>query len=126
MIPTFIDAALREEALPLNGDGSHTRDFTYVDTVTWVLADAIHRRVTSEVPVNLAIGANISLLHLIAELERILGRQLPIDHRPPRVGDVLASQSRPDLLMELFPDVPVTPFNDGLEATVGWFLEQSP
>lgn len=126
VIPTFIDAALREEALPLNGDGSHTRDFTYVDTVTWVLADAIHRRVTSEVPVNLAIGANISLLHLIAELERILGRQLPIDHRPPRVGDVLASQSRPDLLMELFPDVPVTPFNDGLEATVGWFLEQSP
>lgn len=124
VIPVFIDAALRGEPLPLNGDGKQTRDFTFVDTVTWVLADAVHRNVTSDVPVNLAIGANVSLLDLIGELETHLGHALPIEYRPDRVGDVRASQSDPVLLRELFPDVPVTPFSQGLTATLDWFRSQ--
>jgi len=124
VIPTFIDAALRGEPLPLNGDGLQTRDFTFVDTVTWVLADAVHRGVTSDVPVNLAIGANVSLRDLIDELQALLGQTLPIEQRPPRVGDVRASQSDPQLLRELFPDTPVTPFGEGLAATLTWFQHQ--
>lgn len=124
VIPAFVDAALRHVPLPLNGDGRQTRDFTYVDTVTWVLADAVHRQVTSDIPVNLAIGANVSLLDLIAELEHLLGRKLPIEHRPARIGDVRASQSDPHLLRSLFPDTPVTAFEDGLAATVRWYSEQ--
>lgn len=124
VIPTFIDAALRGEPLPLNGDGLQTRDFTYVDTVTWVIADAVHRRVTSDVPVNLAIGANVSLRDLIDELQRLLGRELAIEQRPARVGDVRASQSDPQLLRQLFPDTPVTAFAEGLESTLDWFREQ--
>lgn len=124
VIPAFIDAGLKGEPLPLNGDGLQTRDFTFVDTVTWVLADAVHRRVTSDMPVNLAIGANVSLLDLISDLEDILGRQLPVLRKPARVGDVRASQSDPRLLRRLFPDVPETPFPDGLRSTVEWFLSQ--
>lgn len=124
VIPTFIDAALRGEALPLNGDGKQSRDFTFVDTVTWVLADAVHRRVTSPVPVNLAIGANVTLLDLIAEIERQLGHSVAVEHRPERVGDVRASQSDPQLLRELFPETPETSFAEGLAATVDWFRSQ--
>jgi UDP-glucose 4-epimerase len=40
VIPTFLDAALRGAPLPVHGDGEQTRDFTYVGTVTAVLADA--------------------------------------------------------------------------------------
>jgi UDP-glucose 4-epimerase len=121
VIPVFIDAALRGDPLPLNGDGLQSRDFTYVDTVTWVLADAAHRRVTSDRPVNLAIGANVTLRDLIAELEAMLGRELDIEQRPPRVGDVRASQSDPALLHGLFPDVPEVPFVAGLRTTFNWF-----
>lgn len=121
VIPAFVDAALRDRPLGLHGDGTQSRDFTFVDTVTWVLADAVHRRVASDVPVNLAIGANVSLLDLIGELEHQLGRSLVIDHQPPRVGDVHASQSAPVLLGELFPDVPMTPFPEGLGATIRWY-----
>lgn len=121
VIPTFIDAALRGVPLPLNGDGLQSRDFTFVDTVTGVLADAVHRRVRSSVPVNLAIGANVTLLDLIVELEGMLGRKLSVDHRPDRVGDVRASQSDPILLRQMFPNVPEVPFKTGLEATVEWF-----
>lgn len=98
VVPVFIDAALRGQPLPLNGDGLQSRDFTFVDTVTWVLSDAVHRRVTSSVPVNLAIGANVKLLDLIAELEGQLERQLPIARHPDRVGDVRSSQSDPALM----------------------------
>ncbi len=124
VIPVFIDAALRGEPLPLNGDGLQSRDFTFVDTVTWVLADAVHRRVESSVPVNLAIGANVTLLDVIGELELMLGREIPVERRPERVGDVRASQSRPVLLRELFPGLPETPFHDGLAATFGWFVAE--
>lgn len=124
VIPAFVDAALNGEPLPLNGDGHQSRDFTFVDTVTWVLADAVHRQVTSDVPVNLAIGANVSLLDLIAELERIFGRELEIARRPARVGDVRASQSDPQLLRELFPQTPVTMLREGLTATVNWFRSE--
>ncbi len=123
VIPVFIDAALDGKLLPLNGDGKQSRDFTFVDTVTWVLADAIHRKVSSDVPVNLAIGANVTLLDLIAELERQLGHSVQVEHRPERVGDVRASQSDPVLLRELFPDVPVVPFTEGLTATIEWFIQ---
>lgn len=121
VIPTFVDAALKGDSIPLNGDGLQTRDFTFVDTVTWVLADAVHRRVTSDIPVNLAIGANVSLLDLIAELEDLLGRSLTIERRPARVGDVRASQSNPQLLESLFPETPITEFREGLSSTVKWF-----
>ena len=124
VIPVFIEAALRGLPLPLNGDGLQSRDFTFVDTVTWVLADAVHRKVTSDRPVNLAIGANVTLLDLIAELESMLGRKLPIEMRPDRVGDVKASQSEPVLLRELFPGLPETRFEDGLRATMDWFLAE--
>ena len=72
VIPIFIDALLRGEPLPVNGDGSHSRDFTYVGTVCRVLLDAVERRVSHPEPVNLAFGTNTTLLELIERLERQL------------------------------------------------------
>ena len=74
MIPQFVDAALTGQPLNVHGDGTQSRDFTYVDTVTGVLTDAIVRRVTSDEPVNLAFGTRVTLLDVIAQLEAIVGR----------------------------------------------------
>ena len=54
VIPAFIDAARAGRPLTVHGDGTQTRDFTYVGDVAAVVADAVDRRVTSEFPVNLA------------------------------------------------------------------------
>ena len=121
VIPVFIDAALRGLPLPLDGDGLQTRDFTFVDTVTGVLVDAIERKVTYDIPVNLAIGASVSLVDVIGQLELLLGHELPIEPRPSRTGDVRASQSLPTLFRELFPNAQVTPFEQGLAETLEWF-----
>lgn len=52
VIPVFLDNLLHGRPLPVNGDGLHSRDFTYVGTVCRVLLDAVRRRVTHPEPVN--------------------------------------------------------------------------
>jgi UDP-glucose 4-epimerase len=107
--------------LPVHGDGTQTRDFTFVDSVVAVLADAIRRRVTDPVPVNLAFGSRVSLLELIAALEETVGHRLDREHVEPRAGDVRQSQADHARLCEMFPKVRPTPLADGLRATVAWF-----
>lgn len=125
-IPSFLAAAFRGEPLPVHGDGTQSRDFTYVATVVDVLTRAIVEQVGHPEPVNLAFGTRVSLLEVIAEMERILGRDLPVDHQPLRVGDVPRSQADSSTLRSLFPEVGSTPLPEGLEATVRWFEEARP
>ncbi|MFP5489010.1 MAG: NAD-dependent epimerase/dehydratase family protein [Acidimicrobiia bacterium] len=120
VIPLFVDAALAGRPLVVHGDGMQSRDFTYVGTVVAVLADAVRRTVTSDVPVNLAFGSRITLLDVIAELEQLLGHAVEREHVEPRTGDVRHSQADNSRLRALFPDVTPVPFTDGLRATVDW------
>jgi UDP-glucose 4-epimerase len=123
VVPAFVSNALAGNALPVHGDGSQTRDFTFVGSVTSMLTDALRRHVVDTEPVNLAFGSQVSLLELIAELEVIMGRELPLQHLEQRRGDVPHSQADRTRLCRLFPDVRPTPLTDGLRATVAWFQE---
>lgn len=121
VIPAFISAALRDEALVVHGDGGQTRDFTYVGSVTSVLVDAVCRRVTSGRPVNLAFGSRVSLLELIAILERVLGHPVRRQHVESRAGDVRDSQADQTWLRQIFPDAQPVELEAGLSSTVEWF-----
>ncbi len=121
VIPAFVDAALDGRPLPVNGDGSQTRDFTFVDTVTGVIADALRRRVTCDGPVNLAFGTRTTLTGLIDQLADAVGHPLDVEHRGVRAGDVPHSQADSTRLRGLFPDVQPVPLETGLAKTVEWF-----
>lgn len=121
VVPAFVDAALAGKPLPVHGDGTQTRDFTFVGTVAAILASAAVGRVGHDGPVNLAFGSRISLLELIERLEVVLGHPLERDHQPTRAGDVRDSQADDTRLRGLFPDVDPVPLDDGLVATVDWF-----
>lgn len=121
VVPALISAALEGRALPVHGDGQQTRDFTYVDSVTRVIADAVQRRVTHPGPVNLAFGTRTSLLEIVAMLETILGKRLERQHFPSRSGDVRHSQASDHLLRSLFPRAIPIPLEAALRATVDWF-----
>jgi UDP-glucose 4-epimerase len=123
VVPVFVDAALAGRPLPVHGDGRQTRDFTFVGSVTAVLADSLKRKVGWPRPVNLAFGTRTSLIELIALLEKVLGRSLERDHQPPRPGDVRDSQADQALLASLVPDIIPVPFEEGLRATVDWFRQ---
>ncbi len=123
VVPAFVASALAGKPLPVHGDGTQTRDFTFVGTVVSVLADALRRRVVDPEPVNLAYGSRVSLLELIDLLENVMGRDIHRDHLEPRAGDVHDSQADQTRLRALFPEIRPTPLQEGLKATVAWFRE---
>ena len=125
VIPIFIDALLRGESLPINGDGSHSRDFTFVGTVCRVILDAVERQVSHPEPVNLAFGTNTTLLELVERIEATSGLAADVVHRAARPGDVKHSQADNSLLRSLFPDVEPVPLDEGLADTLAWFKEIS-
>jgi UDP-glucose 4-epimerase len=121
VVPAFVDAALAGRPLPVHGDGTQTRDFTYVGSVVAVLRDAIDRRVSHPEPVNLAFGTRTSLLDLIGRLEAMLGHPLERRHEAVRSGDVRDSQADNAVLRSIFPDVRPVPLDEGVASTIDWF-----
>ena len=124
VVPALASAALEQRPLPVHGDGGQTRDFTYVADVADVIAAALRQRLASPDPVNLAFGSRRSILEVIASLERLLGRRLPVDHLPVRPGDVRHSQADNTALRGLFPGIEPRNFEDSLATTVAWLATQ--
>ena len=122
VLPKWIWKAMNNEAIDVYGDGSQTRDFTYVRTVLDVIEDAINRGVRTEGAVNLAYGNRISLLTTI-ELLRGHFPDLKVNFLGDRPGDVKNSQNDPVLLKKLFPSVVPTEFEIALNETVNWLKE---
>lgn len=121
VIPKFVAALLAGEPLVVFGDGTNSRDFTYVGTVCDVLLATVAGRVTSAEPVNLAFGTNTTLLGLIAALEDATGRFPQVSFQAPRSGDVPHSQADSSRLRALFPDLSPVPLSEGLRHTLAWF-----
>ena len=124
VVPTFVSCALAGRPLPVHGDGTQTRDFTFVDTVVSVLADAdpspCDRSRTRQPGVRLtgvAVGVD-----RCARSTRWAMNCASITPRS-RAGDVPHSQADRTRLARMFPDVQPTPLPDGLRATVAWFRE---
>lgn len=120
VIPSFVHAALLGQPLTMHGDGTQSRDFTYVGTVTEVIIDAIERRVSADGPVNLAFGSRTTLLELVADIERILGTSVAVEHTERRAGDVDHSQADNRRLRALFPEIEPVPLDHGLLRTIDW------
>lgn len=124
VIPVFLDALLRGEPLPVNGDGTNSRDFTFVGTVCDVLKAAIREQKTHSEPVNLAFGTNTTLTKLIKLIGEVSGIVPQVEYRGPRPGDVPHSQADNTVLRKLFPQVAPTELRDGLNRTLAWMREQ--
>jgi UDP-glucose 4-epimerase len=123
-VPALVEAALAGRPLTIHGDGRQTRDFVSVDDVASLLTTAVVDGVTSETPVNLAVGHHMSLLQLVEGIELVLEQHLERRHVGPRPGDVRHSQADISLLSELFPATAPTPFLQALTATVEWARSQ--
>lgn len=126
VIPQFIASALSGTPLPVDGDGTQSRDFTSVRTVVRILSEAVCRQVASNEPVNLAFGSRVPLTELISRLETTLGHPLERQHRPDRPGDVKHSQADGSALALLFPGIAAVPFEEALNETVAWFVAGQP
>ncbi len=125
-IPAFLSAAFQDKPLPVFGTGEQTRDFTFVDSVTRVITETIKNRISCTSPVNLAFGAQISLLETISKIEDLLGKKLEIEFLEARVGDVKNSMADNQKLKKLFPEIKPTKMDEGLSKTIEWFEKTKP
>jgi UDP-glucose 4-epimerase len=121
VIPLFIQALLEGRRPVVFGDGSQSRDFTYIDNVVDANLRAAEGPDGSGPAVNVACGDRYSLLRLLEEIGGIVGRTPDPEFRPPRVGDVLHSQASIDKAGRLFGFQPRTGFQEGLRRTVEHF-----
>ncbi|WP_327325119.1 NAD-dependent epimerase/dehydratase family protein [Streptomyces sp. NBC_01210] len=120
VIPKWISAMLAVQPVTVHGDGTQTRDFTYVGTVCSVLTDALLRRVVDPRPVNLAFGTRLSLLDLIPVIESATDLPATRRHTTARTGDVHSSEADGARLKTHFPNVHAVPIVEGISATVEW------
>lgn len=121
VIPAFLDALLHDRPLQIFGDGTQSRDFTFVGTVCNVLLEAVTSHISSPEPVNLAFGDRTDLLDLAHRLETVTGKKADIQFLPAREGDVLHSQADNTSLTSLFPAIKPIELDQGLTLTAEWF-----
>jgi len=112
--------------IPVYGDGSSSRDYTYVtDTVQGVLG-AIERTRDPEVRhevYNLGESQTTTLSELIALLEDALGRKAMIDRLPPQAGDVSCTFADISRARDTLGYAPAVPIRDGIPRFVAWFRD---
>jgi len=120
VIPLFITAMSRGEQPFVEGDGTQSRDFTFVDNVVRAnLLAAEAKGIGGEV-FNIACGQAYTLLQLIAALNRILRTDLRPRFGEPRPGDVKHSQADVTKAKRMLGYEPTVSFEEGLERAVAW------
>ena len=122
VIPRFILQLEAGRSPVVYGDGTQTRDFTYVDdTVRGLVAAAECDALVGDV-VNVARGREVSILRIAELLAGLLGREsTAVRFEAGRPGDVKRHYADVEKARRLFGYAPSTDLEDGLAKTVAWF-----
>ncbi len=121
VIPKFITRMLAGKRPVIYGDGTQSRDFTYVANVVEANLLACQSECAVGQVVNTALGMRINLLQLVETLNAILGTDLAPELADPRPGDVKHSQADVSRIADLLGFQPVVEFEEGLRRTAAWF-----
>ena len=105
----------------MHGDGSQSRDFTFIDNVVEANLLAARAAGAPGEVFNVGCGSRVSLLEIIARLETILGRRLERRHTPSRAGDVLHTLADVSKGKRLLGYTPLVDFDEGFRRTVEYF-----
>jgi nucleoside-diphosphate-sugar epimerase len=117
----FIKWIVEEETIQMFGNGSQSRDFTYVDDIARGTIAAI-QDVGYEI-INLSGGRNpVSLNTIISKLEELLGKKAMIDHKPFHVADLMETWADISKAKNLLGWEPQVSLDEGLEQSVEWYI----
>ena len=126
VIPLFIKAILADQQPTIFGDGTQSRDFTYVNNNVKANILAMHSdKVGRGETINIACGQAFSLLDLVNDINKILNKNIKPILADPRAGDIkhsLANISKAKELLDYKTDID---FIQGLKLTIDWMKEQS-
>ena len=104
------------------GDGSQSRDFTYVNDIASGTIAAI-QNVGYEI-INLGGGRNpVSLNSIIEKLETLIGKKAKIDYKPFHIADLMETWADIEKARNLLGWKPKVSLDEGLEKSVSWYMQ---
>ncbi len=131
VIPKFAQKLIQHESPVINGDGSYSRDFTYIDNVIQInlLAATTSNPEAVNQVYNVACGARIDLNQLAQTLKESLAHfdptisEIKVTHGPERTGDIPHSQADITKAKNLLGYAPAYDFDQGIKQAAQWYYE---
>jgi UDP-N-acetylglucosamine 4-epimerase len=122
VIPLFIEAALRNESPAINGDGTTSRDFTFVENAVQANIRALFAaKLEQHEVVNIAVGEATTLNELWEHICSILDTELLPVYKTERKGDVKHSLADISKARQMIGYQPAIKVRKGLELAVEWY-----
>lgn len=131
VIPKFVSQLMNYESPTINGDGTNSRDFTYIDNVLQMNLLAItttNKQAINQV-YNTAYGNRTTLIELGVKLKEYLSdfdskiADIAVLHRENRIGDIPHSLASIEKAKNLLNYNPQFSFDKGLKEAVKWYWE---
>lgn len=119
-IRKFIDLIKENKPIPVYGDGTTIRDYTYVDDIVDGIISAINYNDTPYEIINLGGGAPVSLNQMIETIEKVLNKKATIEHLPMQPGDVSKTAADITKAKKLLNYNPKTSFKEGIIKFIEW------
>ncbi|GAB5416362.1 MAG: SDR family oxidoreductase [Crocinitomicaceae bacterium] len=131
VIPKFVQLFMEHKAPTINGDGSNSRDFTYIDNViqmNHLAATTTNQEAIGEV-FNTAVGDRSTLSELVENLKELLSefdteiKNIAPTYGPERPGDIPHSLASVEKAKRLLGYAPSHNLETGLREAIAWYWE---
>tara|TARA_R110002094_G_scaffold185522_3_gene161941 strand:- start:742 stop:1743 length:1002 start_codon:yes stop_codon:yes gene_type:complete len=131
VIPKFVQQFINHESPIINGDGTYSRDFTFIENVIQMNINAIttDNQEALNTVYNVAYGERTTLIELAALLKKHLSKfdsaisNIDIKHREHRMGDIPHSLASIEKAKQLLNYNPKFDIDSGLEKAINWYWE---
>lgn len=123
VIPKFIDAICNDKTVEVYGDGTQTRNFTFVkDVVNYVMGASKVDEAVGEV-FNIASEQEVSVNQILEAIAGRLNKKPLVNYVPRLAGDPLRNPADISKAKRIFKLVPNVSINDGIIETIDWYLK---
>lgn len=125
-IPKFISLLLKDEAPIIYGDGTQSRDFTYIENVVEAnLKACLAGHEAAGETFNIAFGGREYLLDMVHLLAELLGKEIEPVFGPERPGEIPHSNADISKAREMLDYDPSYSFADGVRLAIDWYREHT-
>jgi nucleoside-diphosphate-sugar epimerase len=121
VIPKFIKLIDQDKEPVIYGDGSQSRDFTFVENNVWANVHACTAKNAPGEAINIACGERYTLIDLVDMINDILGKNIEPRFEPERPGDVKHSLAGIEKAKSILDYQVITDFKQGLEKTIRFY-----
>jgi len=122
-IPAFVISILKGKSPTIYGDGTQSRDFTYVANIVEANLLAARAEQTKGEVVNIACGEAVTVNEIIEMINETVGKKIKPKYVPPQKGDVKHSLADISLAKKLLGYKPIVLFKEGLQKAIEWYRD---